>query len=201
MRTIRLVLILVLGGYLTYLSYKSKYGVSITDAFISGGLILLGAILVLWTITTDITLYKSQKKIQSFALTSICFIFTTVIVILQIQIVNYFNKPTLLKVHYNGDFNGTAIDFKTDGTYIFDNSSIGFSDYYYGVYQINDYKITLDRDTIDNLINLKHLELREKRIEYESGGKNELYLYSVDVNSNIIDRATEYRVVVDNREN
>lgn len=199
MRLIRLVLILVLGVYLTYLTYKSKYGVSISDAVISGGLIILAAILVLWTIATDVTLYKVQKKVQSFALTSICFIFLTVILILQIRITNYFNKPTLLKVYYNGDFNGTAIDFKTDGTYIFDNSSIGFSDYYYGLYQIYGSKITLDRDTIDNLTNLKYLELREKKIEYETETKNELYLYSVDVNSNIIERATEYRVVVDNR--
>jgi hypothetical protein len=154
---------------------------------------------VLWTVAKDVKLYKEQKKVQSFALTSICLLFIVVILILQIRITNNFNKPTLLKVYYNGDYNGTGIDFKADGTYIFDNSSIGFSDYYFGKYQINGNKITLDRDTIDNLTNLRNLELRYKKIQNETEAKKELTLIQMDENNNIVEGAAEYRVVVDNR--
>jgi hypothetical protein len=199
MKITRLILIFALGGYLTYLTYKSKYGVSIIDAIISGGLIFLGAILLLWTIFKDIKLYKEQKKIQSFALTSICLLFVSVIVVLQIKIHNDFNKPTLLKAYYNGDYNGTKIDFKTDGTYVFENYAIGLSDYYFGNYNIIGNKITLDRDTIDNLTNLRNLEVREKAVQFKAERKSMLYLFQVDVNGNIVNGSCEYRVVVDNR--
>ncbi|MBX3162891.1 MAG: hypothetical protein KF900_00265 [Bacteroidetes bacterium] len=115
---------------------------------------------------------------------------------LEIQINNNFNKPTLLKVFYDGDYNGTGIDFKTDGTYIFDNSAIGLSDYSYGTYKIDGNKIIMDKDTIDNLTNLKYLEIRDKQIVE---GKAELYLVQVDRLGNVIERSDEYRVTIDNR--
>ena len=199
MKIIRLILILALGGSLTYLTYKSQFGASITDVFTLGGLTLLAVIVLFWTITEDLRLYKKQKKVQSLVLTAICLIFITVILILGISITNHFNSPTLLKVYYNGDYNGTGIDFKTDGTYIFDNSSMGYSHYYSGKYYINGNKITLDRDTIDNLTNLRFLEVREKKTGYKTESNNELYLFQIDISNNIIPEATEYRVIIDNR--
>lgn len=109
-----------------------------------------------------------------------------------------FDKPTLLKVFYDGDFNGTGIDFKTDGSYIFENSAIGLSDYFYGTYSISGSRITMDNDQIDNLINLKYLEIREKKtINNESA----LYLYQIDSLGNLVDNSEEYRVTIDNRKN
>jgi hypothetical protein len=43
-----------------------------------------------------------------------------------------FDKPTLLKVYYSWDFNGIGIDFRTDRTYILNNSAIGPGNYFYG---------------------------------------------------------------------
>jgi hypothetical protein len=115
---------------------------------------------------------------------------------LEIIINNDFNKPTLLRVYYDGDYNGTSIDFKTDGTYIFDNSAIGISSYFYGTYEINGNKITMDKDTIDNLMNLKYLEIRDKQFEERESG---VYLYQVDSSGNLIKYSDEYRVTIDNR--
>jgi Leucine-rich repeat (LRR) protein len=115
---------------------------------------------------------------------------------LEIIINNNFNKPTLLRVYYDGDYNGTSIDFKTDETYIFDNSAIGLSSYFYGTYKINGNKITMDKDTIDNLTNLKYLEIRDKQIEEMESG---MYLYQVDSSGNLIKHSDKYRVIIDNR--
>src|SRR5690348_8812542 len=111
MKILRLILILVLGGSITYLIYQSQFGSSITDGIFLAGMMLLGVILLVWTVSTDIRLYKRQKKAQNFALTSICLLFLAAILIIQMRINNRFNKPTLLKVYYDGDYNGTGIDF------------------------------------------------------------------------------------------
>ena len=121
------------------------------------------------------------------------------IVTLEIKILTIFKKPTLLKVYYDGDFNGTGIDFKTEGTYIFDNSAIGLSDYYYGEYTITGDLITMDKDQIDNISGLKYLKIKEKKIAYKDSTKNELYLFRVDEDGNTIRSTSEFRVIVDNR--
>ena len=70
------------------------------------------------------------------------------------------------------------------------------SDYYYGVYTIDGDKITLDKDTIDNLTDLKHLGIRDKNIV---NSKSELYLFQLDNRGNVIQYSDEYRVIIDNR--
>jgi len=199
MKVIRTILILLVGGLLTNLTYKSQFRTFFGDAIFWLFLILIGIIILIWTLVKDIELYKSENKIQNFSLTILCFLIIGIITTLEIKIQNNFNKPTLLKVFYDGDYNGTAIDFKEDGTYIFDNSAIGLSDYTYGTYEINGNKITLDRNKIDNLTDLKNLEIKEKEIIYKGDVKKELYLFQVDKNGKVIGRTTEYRVTVDNR--
>ena len=197
MRTVRLILILLVGVLLTYLTYKSIYQSFFFEVVIWAGLILIGLLIFVWTIIKDIQLFESQKRVQNFTLTFLSLFFIAVILILGIKISNNFNKPTLLKVFYDGDYNGTSIDFKTDGTYIFDNSAMGLLDtYFYGTYKIDGNKITMDRSTIDNLTNLKYLEIRDKQIEE---GKTELYLFQVDSLGNVIEHLFEYRVIIDNR--
>ena len=139
---------------------------------------------------------RKSKTSSNFTLTFLSLFFIAVILTLGIKVSNNFNKPTLLKVFYDGDFNGMSIDFKTDGTYIFDDSAIGMSDYFYGTYKIDGNKITMDRSTIDNLTNLKYLEIRDKQNEE---GKTELYLFQVDSLGNVIEHLYEYRVIIDNR--
>jgi hypothetical protein len=103
-------------------------------------------------------------------------------------------------VFYDGDFNGTGIDFKTDRTYIFDNSAIGLSNYFYGTYTIDGNKITLDKDKIDNITNLTHLEIIQKdSLLLPDEKKSDKYLYQVDENGEVINNSEKYRVVIDNR--
>lgn len=199
MKIFRLILILLVGGYLTYLTYSFQYRTFFSDAIIWFLLIGIGILLFIWTIIKDFQVFKTEKRVLNFTLTSLCLIFVFSILLLEFKIQSYFNKPTLLKVYYDGDYNGTTIDFKKDGTYIFDHSAIGLSDYTYGTYEINGNNITLDRDQIDNLTNLKQLKIDEKEINYQDGSKKEFYLFQVDTNGKIIDRTTEYRVTIDNR--
>lgn len=199
MKIFRLILILLVGGYLTFLTYSFQFQTFFGDAIIWLLLIGIGILLFIWTIIKDFQLFKAEKRFLNFTLTSLCLIFVFSISILEFKIQWNFNKPTLVKVFYDGDYNGTAIDFKKDGTYIFDNSAIGLSDYTYGTYEINGNNIKLDRDQIDNLTNLKQLKIDEKEMNYQDGTKKELYLFQVDKNGKIIDRTTEYRVTIDNR--
>jgi hypothetical protein len=199
MKIFRLILILLVGGYLTYLTYSFQFRTFFGDAIIWLLLIGIGILLFIWTIIKDYQQFKAEKRVLNFTLTSLCLIFVFSILLLEFKIQRNFNKPTLIKVFYDGDYNGTSIDFKKDGTYIFDNSAIGLSDYTYGTYEINGNNIKLDRDQIDNLTNLKQLKIDEKEIDYKDGTKKELYLFQVDTNGNIIDRTTEYRVTIDNR--
>lgn len=199
MKIFRLILILLVGGYLTYLTYSFQFRTFFGDAIIWLLLIGIGILLFIWTIIKDFQVFKTEKRILNFTLTSLCLIFVFSILFLEFKIQRKFNQPTLIKVFYDGDYNGTAIDFKKDGTYIFDNSAIGLSDYTYGTYKINGNNIILDRDQIDNLTDLKQLKIHEKEINYQDGIKKELYLFQVDTNGKIIDRTTEYRVTIDNR--
>ncbi|MCL1938361.1 MAG: hypothetical protein FWF52_08210 [Candidatus Azobacteroides sp.] len=199
MKAIRLILIFLVGVSLTYLTYKSKYQTFFFEDIIWTGLISIGLFIFLWTIIKDIRQFNKEKKFQNFSLTFFCILFISATLILKIKNNNNFNKPTLLKVFYNGDYNGTGIDFKADGTYIFDNSAIGVSEYFYGTYEMNGNKITMDKDTIDNITNLKYLEIRHKQ---SGGGEKVLYLYQVDSLGNLIERSNnEYRVIIDNRKN
>ncbi|WP_445456423.1 hypothetical protein [Flavobacterium sp. HNIBRBA15423] len=56
----------------------------------------------------------------------------------------------------------------------------------------------MDKDQIDNLKNLKYLEIKEKSIEKNNA---ELYLFKIDSLGNLIDSSEEYRVTIDNRTN
>lgn len=198
MKNIRLVLILLIGGLLTYYAFQSQFKTFFFDGIIELGLAIIGIIIFIWTITTDFKIYKVEKKIRNFALTILCLMISFIYMTFHILTINKFNKQTLLKVYYDGDYNGTGIDFKTDGTYIFDNSAIGLSDFFYGKYKIIGNKITMDKDKFDNLTNLKYLEIRERKNE---NNMNELYLYQIDSLGNLIENSDEFRVTIDNRIN
>lgn len=196
MKIVRLILILFVGALLTYLTYKTRYQTFFFESIIYLGLIIIGLVIFVWTVFKDIQLFKTDKQLLNFGLTFLSILFIAIILTLEIQISNTFNKPTLLKAYYDGDYNGTGIDFKTDGTYIFENSAIGLSSYFYGAYRIDGDKITMDKNTIDNLTNFKYLKIRDKQI---MEGKSELYLFQVDSIGNYIEHSGEYRVTIDNR--
>lgn len=191
-------MILLIGGLLTYFAFQSQFKTFFFDSIIELGLLLLGLSISIWTLVTDIKNYRTNRQLKTFALTILCLAFAFFIATFHIRTQINFNKPTLLKVFYDGDFNGTGIDFKTDGTYIFDNSAIGLSDYFYGTYKIANNRITMDKDQFDNLTNLKYLEIREKKTENNT---TDLYLYQIDSVGNLIGNSDEFRVTIDNRKN
>ena len=200
MRTIRLILIFIVGGLLTYLTYKFKYQFFFFDAVIWIGLIFLGSILTVWTMLMDIKLYVTEQRIKNFTLSFIALVFISAILTTELTINHEFNKPTLLKMFYAGDFNGTAIDFKTDRTYILDNSAIGLSNYFYGTYTIDENKITLDKDNIDNIPNLKYLEiLNTDSLLLPDEKESDKYIYLVDEKGVVIKNSEKFRLVIDNR--
>ena len=168
------------------------------DLIFFGGLTIIGLVFLIWSLFTDLKHFRTEKKIISLIPIGLAIIFTTTIWIWNVRINSNFDKPTLVRIFYDGDFNGTGIDFKTDGTYIFDNSAIGFSDFTYGEYEINGNVITLDRNGLDN-INTNRLEIRPKLIEYSDRTETENYVYQIDENGNLIENTTEFRLVVDNR--
>ena len=195
---IRVIGILTVGLLLVKMTYQFKYSTFMFDLIFFGGLTLIGLVFLIWSLFTDLKRFRTEKKIISLIPIGLSLIFMSTIWVWNVQINSNFDKPTLIRIFYDGDFNGTGIDFKTDGTYIFDNSAIGFSDFTYGEYEINGNVITLDRNSLDN-INTNRLEIRPKLIEYSDRKETEKYVYQIDENGNLIENTTEFRLVVDNR--
>ena len=178
---------------MTYLTYRSKYQVVFFNAVIWFFLFVIGLFLFTWTISRDIVRYREERNIQSFSLTTLCLTFIIAVLAIEYQIQSQFNKPTLVKAYYDGDINGTGIDLKEDGTYVFDNSAIGISDYQYGTYRVSGGIITLDRSELANVIETGRLRIDENRRQ------NEKYLVQIDDSGQVVDDATEFRITIDNR--
>ncbi len=155
---------MIIGSLMIYMAFRSEYESSFLDVFFILGLIFLGVILFSLTINKEISAFKKEKVLRNFTFTLIFLACIAVAIFKADQVKDNFNKPTLLKVYYDGDYNGTAIDFKTDGTFIFDNNCIGFNWYMYGNYTITDNKIFLDKNNLDNVIVTNKLEIHEKEI-------------------------------------
>src|SRR5690625_107398 len=195
---IRLIGILTVGFLLVKMTYQFKYSTFMFDLIFFGGLIIIGLAFLFWSLFTDLKHFRTEKKIILLIPIELAIIFASIIWIWNAQINSNFDKPTLVRIFYDGDFNGTGIDFKTDITYIFDNSAIGLSDFKYGEYKINGNVITIDRNTLDN-INTNRLEIRPKLIEYSDRTETDKYVYQIDENGNLIENTTEFKLLVDNR--
>jgi hypothetical protein len=169
------------------------------DLIIFGGLSIIGLIFLIWSLLTDLKHFRAKKEIFSLIPIGLAITFTAIIWIWNVQINSNFDKPTLVRIFYDGDFNGTGIDFKADGTYIFDNSAIGLSDYVYGKYEINGNRIVLDKNNLDNVVVTNQLVIRPKVIEYSDRTETDNYVYQIDEEGNVLKNATEFRLVVDNR--
>ncbi|MEE1897939.1 hypothetical protein V1389_06315 [Flavobacterium rakeshii] len=199
MKLLRQITILIIGFTLIYITWRSKYESSLFDAMFYPPLLLTGIILALVTLYKEIKLYLKEKKFFNFAFTGCSLIFTITIAVLINNINTTFNKPTLLRAYYDGDFNGSSIDFKTDSTYILENSAIGFSAYIYGNYKINQNKITLDTNNLDSVIETDKLEIREVKIQYNDSIKKEKQLFQIDEQGKIINNFTIFKITEDNR--
>lgn len=195
----RLIGILSIGLLLVKMTYQFKYSAFLFDLILFGALSIIGLIFLIWSLFTDLKQFRSKKKILSLFPLGLGIVFTVIIWIWNFQIIADFDKPTLVRIFYDGDFNGTGIDFKRDGTYIFDNSAIGLSDYIFGEYDISGNRIILDKSNLDNVVVTSQLEIRPKTIENSERQKTEYYVFQIDENGNIMANEIEFRLVVDNR--
>ena len=189
---------ILIGLLIMYKTYQFKYSDFIFDGIIYSVIGLIGFIVWGIFLSKDLKLYKEQKRVKYLTTSIIGGISLITILGISWSINKNFNKPTLVKVFYDGDFNGTGIDFKKDGTYIFDNFCLG-SNYEYGTYQINGDEIELDRNEIDNVIKSNRLKIALKTINYQEEVKEENYVFQVDEYGDKMKNEIEFRVTIDNR--
>ena len=199
MKAIRLISIILVGRLLTYLTFKSRYQIFCLEAVVWAFSICVGIILFLWSTVQDYKNYQSTKNLLSFLPTAIVVMLTLLILSVEYDIKADFEKPSLLAVYYDGDINGSGIDFKNDGTYIFQSSAVGLSNFKYGTYKIYGDKIVIDNNELDNVVTTNLLEVRLGHVEYADSTRSERFLYQLSNSGHILDEAIEFRVVVDNR--
>lgn len=196
---LRLIGILTIGLLLVKITYQFKYSTFVFDFIIFGILLLIGIIFLIWSLFTDLKQFRTDKKLLYLIPLGLGIAFTSIIWIYNFQINANFNKPTLIRIFYDGDFNGTGIDFKTDGTYIFDNSAIGQNDYLYGEYKISGNRIILDKGNLDNVVVTNQLEIQPEIIKHPDRTEVQNYVYQTDKRGNVLKNETKFRLVLDNR--
>jgi len=186
-------LLIIIGVYYLYFSVRNIDNTFIFDGVIYFLLILLFIVFYIITFRNDFKTFKVLKNYKSFLFTAI----GSLIIILNIGCHLYLssrdNSEVVLKAFYDGDYNGSSLEFRKDGTYKFGNGSgLGVS-IQRGYYSMNDSIITLDKDDIDKVIESKTLVIRSKL----SG--TDVKILQIDKNFNLIAKATEFRVVQDKR--
>ena len=196
---IRLIIILGIGIFLTYKIYNFRFSTFIFDLIIFGGIAIIGIIYWLWSINKDLKQYKLTKNKWFLSGTILGIIFFIITIGINWKNNSYFNKPTLIRGYYDGDFNGSGIDFKKDGTYILENHAMGFSDFFFGFYEIEENIITLDRKDIDNVIKSNKLEVKNYLIKYPEKDKNEKYLIQITEKGNELTIESRFKIIIDNR--
>ena len=127
-----------------------------------------------------------------FAIVLIGLVFT-----LAVKLQSNFEKPTLLQLFHKGKFNRTTIDFKTDGTYIFDNAATELKDFKYGRYQLDGNRIRLDKSELDSVIKTNLLEIQSKKVAATNETKS--YVYQINDKGEILQNKVVFEVLLDNR--
>jgi hypothetical protein len=195
---LRIGLTVLISWLIIYKTYQFKFSNFILDEILYPVIGIIG--LIAWGImlSKDLKLFKAEKQAKYLTTAIIGGVSLITILLINWSLNRTFNKPTLVKVFYDGDFNGVGIDFKKDGTYIFDNFCLG-SDYEYGIYQINGDEIELDRKEIDNIIKSKRLRIASKTTDYQDEIEEENYLFQIDEFGHSMENELSFRVIIDNR--
>ena len=186
-------LLVIAGIYYLYFSIKTADNTFIFDGVIYFILILLFIVFFTITFRHDFKTFKVSKNYKSFLFTAIGIFIIILNIGCQWYLSSRDNSEILLKVFYDGDYNGSSLEFRKDGTYKFGNGNGLGESIQRGNYTMNDSIIILDRDNIDNVIESKTLVIRN-----ELNGAD-AKIFQIDKNFNLIDRATQFRVVYDKR--
>lgn len=194
----RIIPTLLLGFYINYKIVKDADEEFILDTLFLGCLLFVFFTILIATITYDFRKFKAKKSSHEF-LPSIL----GVLFILSFFTTNYILKyrdksPIILSAIYQGDLSDAWFEFRENGTYKFTNSGLLGADYFRGTYTIKDSMITLDKDTINNIIQSKTLAIRTKT-DWDSTTK--YALYQIDSQFNIVDPNFIFIVNEDHRKN
>lgn len=169
------------GIGLIYYADRSWYRSDFISDFVEIILSILYLLLLIISVVWSFNEYKKRKKRIVFLPIFIGILIISFVFIVKRDIYQEFNKSSLIKVYYDGDYNGVSVDFKQDGTYIINNYVIGFNEYEYGNYTIKDDSIFLKA----NEIGLQKLVFQKKADQ----------IFLIDNDKAFL----EFRIVEDNR--
>lgn len=194
MKVNRLVIILIAGiiaGYRLVYKIDDEF---IFDEIINGFIIIVAVIALIWITVKDITDYKVSRSLKQLvpAITGALF---AIAISLSIYIIKQRdNIPTIIFANFSGDFFGTSIDLRDNGTYKVTNYSFG-AERFRGKYAIKDSIITLDKPGVAEVIKTNRLVIRSVSLTESTG----LVLYQIDEQGKVLETATSFHVREDNR--
>lgn len=147
-----------------------------------------------WTLLKDRKEYTRVKNLTAFIPTALG-VFISIGLLTTIFILQQRDKsPTKLYcVSKIVDFNGVSIDFREDGTYKLTSWCLG-ADYYRGSYTMTDSIITLDKSTIEKVIESNRLLIRQDGVTNRLGNK-EKSIYQIGEDGQVIRNAIDFRVL------
>lgn len=192
---IREIAILALTIIIFYKIYQSQFEYSMLDIFVWAALFILGFTLFLRTIYKESKVFAKEKKWYNFRITFICVLITGLATGFQAYVNSIFAKPSLLVADYYSEYLEATIDFKQDGSFIFDAGRLGDGRYVHGQYTMNGNSFILKND-INYIIYTKRLDVVEFQNFEQKGGT---FLVQVDNNLKINETALKIPVIFDNR--
>lgn len=192
----RIIIVLLGGIWGIYQAYSSRFESSFFDLLE----LILSIIIIfpiwLWAFYE----YSEARNIRQKRQNGVAILVGGVLLAIAITIYSYtnyqFNKPTLVKVFYDGDYNGIAIDFKTDGTFITDEFAVFASTHSYGEYSIENNKIVLIDGELSNFFHSNTLLITASEIGVGDSRKR---VCQVNETETKIPNSIELKLTIDNR--
>ncbi|QNR23915.1 hypothetical protein [Croceimicrobium hydrocarbonivorans] len=195
---IGLLVLIGLGSFLTYQWAQLKYSTFMLKTILLNALALVGIGFWIWSTIKGLSNYKRTRLKSHLIAPFIGLFFILLIVGINESIEAEFDKPTLIRAYYDGDYNGVHIDFKTDGTYIVDAHAIGLSEFKYGEYKQDGNRMILNGEEKDRSLESDLLEIRDIA-EGEGDQLEGAYIFQIDSKGEELDQAIRFRIVEDNR--
>ena len=164
------------------------------DDEIDFGLSVIALGVFVWTLFSDRKEYIESKRLTAFIPTG-SGVFIGIGLLTTFFLLQQRDKSPskLYCVSKIVDFNGVSIDFREDGTYKLTSWSLG-ADYYRGTYTMADNIITLDKNSIEKVIESNRLLIRQDG-ETDSSGNKGKSIYQIDKDGQVIKNAVDFRVL------
>ncbi len=195
----RIIIVLLGGIWGIYQAYSSHFESSFFDLFE----LILSIIIILPIWLWAFYKHSEPESIEQKKQNRTAILVGGLSLIVMVSIYSYtsyqFNKPTLIKVFYDGDFNGTSIDFKTDGTFITDDFAVFVNTYSYGEYSIKGNELIIKRIEHKSILKSDFLQIKKLGLGMNDSIRNTKYLFQTNKTGLDIKNATKFRLVTDNR--